>query len=104
MADAHEIAMAVPELLVGEVLHLLELRRRGLHRVDAAPESTAGPQAQITAHELEELCDRVETLAGAPPFVKEIGKGVWAHYQRFGTVSQKQVNTLHKFLSGRKLG
>ena len=101
MGSAREIAMAVPERMLSEVIFLLEMRRRGLHRVDAFDlgEPQSPPAAEeITPHELEELCDRVETLKGAPKYVNQMGRSVWEYFQKFGRVSPAQVATLRRFL------
>ena len=98
--SARDVAMAVPDRMLSEVIFLLELRRRGLHRVDAfeVGEPPPVPVEDVTPHELEELCDRVETLQGAPAYVNRMGRDIWAHYKRFGRVSVAQVATLRKFL------
>lgn len=98
MADAEQIAREVPEALVQDVLHHLELRLRGIHREAMQGATVASPTASITAHELEELCDRVETRPGEALFAIEIARGVWAQHQRTGRVSQRQVDVLRKFL------
>lgn len=100
--NARQIAMGVPEWLIPEVIYFLELRQRGLHRsamFEVGGESKPlPPEPQVSEHELEELCDRVETLQGAPPYVNQMGRDVWAHYKKFGRVSSNQVATLRKFL------
>ena len=102
--NARQIAMGIPEWLIPEIVYFLELRQRGLHRtamrecMDPTPTVAPGPEAPITEHELEELCDRVETLTGAPAYVNQMGRDIWAHYKRFGRVSPNQVATLRRFL------
>lgn len=100
--DAYRIAMEVPERLIPEVIYFLELRQRGLHRsamfeigVEPKPSPAEPP---ISEHELEELCDRVETLRDAPPYVNQMGRDVWAFYQKHRRVSPSQVATLRRFL------
>ena len=100
--SARDVAMAVPDRMLSEVIFLLELRRRGLHRVDAfevgEPPPAPAAETPVTEHELEELCDRVETLTGAPAYVNQMGRDIWAHYKKFGRVSPNQVATLRRFL------